>query len=1246
MSNLRLVVALITSLTFTYNAKAKEQLSFVHQANSLKLSGFEYKLSKVKQADSATRFEHYELYWQGVRLYNSTLVFQNTMGVASRLISGNTRLTTQLASDKLHATSIESKFTFSDEAVTQHVYQHYPSTLDIINTERLIVREENLASHFVYRVEVKSKQHNRLFLILDGQTLEQLGSSASHYAFDGHHDQSYHAVATTTGNYKLGLNCHQAPNMTTQKCQNTVLPMEHPLTQKHFPNYPSVRNVYFRGEATSAFDEFSGYPMVVKLESNRCIFKNNWVETYQGSALEPYSYACPNGAVESHGIDGDPYFYYFLKGAFKAVNDGHFFGGVAAQTLHWHFNALFPNQQNRCDAKAGYCLNTIKQRIDAGNLYQSSWDGEFTNYAGGTIGSPFPHGSSLDIVAHEIGHAILEWNTGNILSDLNFGGESAELRAKRSALHESFADITAIAVKDYYARHLQAEPSDSNWIQTAIFSELYHYDNKFWAIGYDSRLANSFLRHVSVPRLDGISMDDYRDYEQTRGSHQRAGALNKLFYLISTSDGWDVQRAYRLVLKAMTGCFPANAGMYEASQCLIATADEYDKQHITNLAEQVGFVAASEADNQLEVIVKRMYGEAQFDISDSRISQDNIAQLEVKLDDKPFLSWTPQSAELWEDVKSIRHTFGDGEHALSWHVELYDGSELTSKRLLSLFESPLCKPDQTTERFISELSFNGQKSEIKAGTSDIILTDPVYKQSPIKIDMFKLDGYSTIAAYLDTDRNGYFDADSEKLINQNDFEDKVVYDLSQFQNLETGPSVVRFVLSAQQETSSCTGLNESQIIDVHITLNEGEYVAPSIDFGFKQKNNDLHLSVKQQFSNAYTFKWIFGQEEVVTSDYHIVKSLHQTSQVTLVLLRDDVEVNRLPKTVNVASEPEFSINCQQNGTECKLSIEGELPSNIVRFAWRVDDQHYTSSNRYLVYDFGTTGLKNVTVSLIFQGASVIFEKSQSIELKEVINLEVNVQQENADFILNISQTLPKGYSLVWVVNDIEYPHSLAGIKLAGLAPEDSVSYILKKDGETILEKPLSIIHVSDPNLKVSYHSAGLKRIFLAEHQANAKELKYIWDFGDGTVKETDTQQMSYSYSELGEYKASVTLVVEGRAKFTAQTFVNVLSTTPNITINVHQHNQMLSVSASGDINDEMTFQWLINNEIKFGRTIDYQFPDKTQVTSIKLNVYQNNQEVIEVIEDIQVVENMNLDFGWSQSDGDNPLKFSFSVRKE
>nr|WP_239033018.1 M4 family metallopeptidase [Pseudoalteromonas luteoviolacea] len=984
--------------------------------------------------------------------------------------------------------------------------------------------------------------------------------------------------------------------------------------------------------------------MVVKFENNRCIFKNNWVETYQGSASEPYSYACPEGVEESHGIDGDPYFYYYLKGAFKGVNDGHFFGGVAAQTLHWHFKALFPNQQNRCDAEAGYCLNKIKQRVDVVNLYQSSWDGEFTNYAGGTIGSPYPHGSSLDIVAHEIGHAILEWNTGNIISDLNFEGELAELRAKRAALHESFADITAIAVKDYYARHLQAEPSDSNWIHTSIFSELYHYDNKFWGIGYDSRLANSFLRHVSKPRLDGISMDDYRDYEQTRGSHQRAGALNKLFYLISSSDGWSVQRAYRLVLKAMTGCFSSTADMYEASQCIVAVADERDKQHIINLAEQVGFVAAQKVNSQLNVAVKRMYGEAQLDINDPRISQDNITQLEVKLDEKSLLSWAPQSAKLWDEVKSTRHVLGAGEHRLSWHVELNDGTELESKRLLNLFESPLCRAEQNTERFISELSLNGQKSEIEAGVSEIILTEPVYKQSPINIEMLTLDSNVVTAAYLDKDRNGYFDSDSEKLINHSDLGGKAIYDLSQFQNLDSGQTVVRFVLSAQQERSSCTGLNESQVIDVHMSLNEGEYTAPSIDFGFKQKNNDLHLSVRQLFSNAYTFKWIFEQEEVVTSDYHIVKSMNQTSEVTLVLLRDGVEVNRLTKTVNVAPQPEISIDCQQNGTECKLSVEGELPSNIARFAWRVDEQHYTSSNSYLIYDFGTTGIKNLTVSLVLQGASVIFEKSQSIELKEVVEFDVDVLQENKEFIVNISKILPASYSLIWVVNGVEYPHSETGTVLTALSPEDSVSYILQKDGEPIFEKRIDIVHVNDPNLQISCQRDGLECKFLAEHQSAAADLKYVWDFGDGTVIESNAHSISHRYQEAGEYVAKITLVIDGRTRFTAQSLVKV-DVKPLIKISFKQHNQTLSLSASGEVHDGMAFQWLINNEIRYGQTIDYDFPDKTQITSIKLTVYEEEQEVLEVFENIQVFESSGLDFKWAQDNSEAPLKFSFTVEK-
>ncbi|WP_063364002.1 M4 family metallopeptidase [Pseudoalteromonas luteoviolacea] len=1251
MRKLGFIFTLVGCQAFMCDARAQQVSPFPYQYEGYHIhlsdqpADIQYKLNKTKEVDTSSTFKHYDLYLDDVKVYDSTLVLKKTQDGNGQLISGNLSFVSQLTESLASLKIKKPKFNYKDDYVMEHVLQTYPFVSDVAQVNRLVVLGRQQKLHFIYQVEVKSKEQRRQFITLDSLTLKQLGVSVSKYAFSEHHDESYHPVATTTGNYKLGLNCHQAPNMPTQKCQNTVLPLEHPITQQFFPDAPIVSNIYYRTNNNAAFSEFDGYPMVVKLHDNRCTFQNNWVETYLGSALEPYSYACPDGVEEAHGISGNPYFYYFLKGAFKTVNDGHFFGGITAQTLHYHFKQLFPNQQSRCEKEAGYCLNKIKQRVDAGNLYQSSWDGEFTNYAGGTKGSPFPHGSSLDIVAHEIGHAILEWNTNNIISGFNFEDEPVELRAKRSALHESFSDMTAIAVKDYYARHLQAEPFDSNWVHSAIYSKLYDQNEMLWAIGFDARLSDTFSRHAAMPRLDGVSMDDYREYDQTVGSHQRAGALNKLFYLIASSDGWDIQRAYQLVLKAMTGCFSATAGMYEASQCIIAVADAPDAEHITQLAEKVGFIATDKEHTQLNVSIDRRYGSLRYDFSDMRVSQDNTSVVEVQIGSNPVMRWTPDNELVWQGIIAGQHTLGAGEHDLSWYVELNDGTELETKRLVSLFDGVLCKPQGISDQYITSLSINAQNHEVEQGFNELTRLDPVFKQSGLNIDFIGLNPEISISTYLDLDRNGYFDTNSEKMVNQSSQEGEFVFDLAQYQKLGAGPIVVRFVLSAQEETSSCAGLTNAQVIDLNITLREGHYIAPDIDFGYKQKNSEIHLSINQDFTSAYSFRWVFGNEEIETSEYHIVKSMPQTSEVTLILLYHGVEVNRVDKSVAVLPEPAFSIDCQQNGTECKLLLVGDLPSNITRFAWKIDDQHFTSSNDFLIYDFGTTGLKNVTALLTLQGASVIFERSQSIELKEVVDFDVDVQQENNDFILNISKALPASYSLIWVVNGIEYPHSQTGTILTALSPQDSVSYILQKDGESIFEKRIDIAHVNDPNLKIGCQSNGLECKFLAEHQSTATDIKYVWDFGDGTVIENNAQSINYSYQEAGEYIANITLVIDGRARFTAQLLVKVDVIKPLINIGFKQHNQTLSLSASGEVHDGMAFQWLINNEIRYGQTIDYDFPDKTQITSIKLTVYEKEQEVLEVFENIQVFESSGLDFKWAQDNSEEPLQFSFSIQK-
>ncbi|KZW99849.1 hypothetical protein JL49_14545 [Pseudoalteromonas luteoviolacea] len=1207
-------------------------------------SPFDYKQTKSVQISEDDRLDHYALYWRGIKVQGSDLVIRVDKRLGRKVISGRVLGDNDLRSSLLNYQSISKAYPQDFGVLSAEIAKYYEIERSKIRNVKQYISKNKFGNFIpIYKIELIDDKRQRRLITLDAASLNVIEDVNATASFLSPHSESYYAVATTMGNYKVGFNCHQSPNMASEKCQNTVLPNEHPLAQLYYPIVPTISNLYFRSDKGGAFSEFAGYPMVVKLDNGQCVYSNNLVETYYGSSTTPHSYDCSSGVTESHGIEGEPYFYYLAKGAFKAVNDAHFYAGITAQVLYGHFSNLYPEQNERCPDGGSYCLNVIKQRTDSGHISQSSWDGEFTNYASGFRGAPFPHGSSIDIVAHEIGHAILEWNTGNIISNVDNIGDDDGSRAQRSALHESFADITAIAVKDHYYKNLQPEPSDSNWLQTPVFSQLSKEDEYFWAIGWDARLRNAYSRFLKQPRRDGVSIDDYRDFESVTGSHQRAGAFNKLFYLIATSDGWSVERAYGLVIKAMTACFNETTGMLEASQCLIEVANAEDKQQIAAMAKRVGLIPQDSRATTLEVSIERLFEQISYNIADARLSGDTVDKLVIRQGEETLLEWTPNAQGTWLEASKGEIKLSEGDHELHWQAELNNGSTLESYRIASLIEQAVCKPENAAGSHINSLTVNGEKVEVTDGYGNVQLVDAVYSQAPLKIQLPIDISQLSIKAYIDLDRNGYFDA--EEITLPTEITNEILLPEEPFGELQKGPAIVRLVVGEQSGPSACSNEMEAQTVDIKFAYQVGEYVAPALSFTYEQYNRTINFDIPHQYSNAHSFRWLIDGEQFDTDSYNYALQMLESTEVSLVLLRDGEEVNRFNKQVAVMNEPNFGIQCVQNGTKCQLSLNYDNQVAGATYTWEINGDTFERGDlTAFEYDFEGYGQQTITVLMSANGGATQFTYEQSIELHEAPDLDIKVTQQNMNFTFDIAQELPDGYDVVLIIDGVEYQYDALGTIINMPEKPSQVSFVVKRNGVVIKQAPLHIDYIDSPQLAFTCLVEGNTCLFTAEHEDVGQNFKYNWVFGDGATALTETPTVSHTYESSSTYFASLTLIVNESAEFTVSKELIIDNPISTIEVSSSQHNRTIKLEATGEISPDISFVWFIGSERLSGKIVSYDIGELGGEYNVQLQIMKNNGIVREIDAVVVGYPDIGLDFVWKLHKP-NTLNFDFSVSK-
>lgn len=175
----------------------------------------------------------------------------------------------------------------------------------------------------------------------------------------------------------------------------------------------------------------------------------------------------------------------------------------AALDAHWAAQMTydyFMNKHNRNSYNGNGAA--IKSYVHYSSNYENAfWNGSVMTYGDGA--SRFEPLTSLDVGAHEIGHAVCS-STANLVYSYESG-----------AMNEGFSDIWAAAV-EYYAA-----PNKDTWL-----------------IGEDIDKQRPSLRSMSNPKAEG-QPDTYKGTNWYTGSgdnggvHYNSGVLNHWFYILS-----------------------------------------------------------------------------------------------------------------------------------------------------------------------------------------------------------------------------------------------------------------------------------------------------------------------------------------------------------------------------------------------------------------------------------------------------------------------------------------------------------------------------------------------------------------------------------------------------------------------------------------------------------------------------------------------------------------------------------------
>ncbi|MCG7533843.1 M4 family metallopeptidase [Pseudoalteromonas sp. OOF1S-7] len=275
------------------------------------------------------------------------------------------------------------------------------------------------------------------------------------------------------------------------------------------------------------------YPALdVTQSGDTCYLENEKVKTVSlESGYEPetaFSFACSRNTHKE------------VNGAYSPLNDAHAFG-----------TAVFDMYEQWFDMPP--LTFKLLMRVHAEFVGDNAtWNGSAMTFGDGV--DKFHPLVSLDIVSHEVSHGFTEQN-----SALIYEGQSG-------GINEAFSDIAGEAA-EYFLR-----------------------GTNDWLVGADVTKQTTALRYFETPSRDGRSIDHADDFTTWMDVHYSSGVFNRAFFLLATSEGWDVRQAFSVMVHANQHYWVNSSDFLDGACGVINAAIElnYPAPQVMEAFSQVG----------------------------------------------------------------------------------------------------------------------------------------------------------------------------------------------------------------------------------------------------------------------------------------------------------------------------------------------------------------------------------------------------------------------------------------------------------------------------------------------------------------------------------------------------------------------------------------------------------------------------------------------------------------------------------
>ena len=232
-------------------------------------------------------------------------------------------------------------------------------------------------------------------------------------------------------------------------------------------------------------------PLSIWMEDGVCYLHNEKVTVVDASTSMDqsagFNFPCEQGFNDS------------INGAYSPLADAVFFGTMGYDVFYEWLGV--PPLKFKVVLVVHY-----------GEMFENAfWDGQVSTFGDGA--SRFYPFVVLDVVAHEIGHGFTQQNSGLI-----YDGQSG-------GMNEAFSDIAGEAADAYM--------KETDWLHNLAF-----------------KAENQAGRYFIDPTLNHRSLGHMDDYCQPVNVHYNSGLYNRVYYLLTTTPGWNARMSFQVFATA------------------------------------------------------------------------------------------------------------------------------------------------------------------------------------------------------------------------------------------------------------------------------------------------------------------------------------------------------------------------------------------------------------------------------------------------------------------------------------------------------------------------------------------------------------------------------------------------------------------------------------------------------------------------------------------------------------------------